>query len=100
TDNGDSRKAFATPQIITVEGQAQLVSPGAVWTQALDPKTGEEIWRVKSGGMNAAARPVQGEGLVFACSADGGFGLFAVRPGRGELGPEHVACKGGKGMAR
>src|SRR5262249_28056886 len=78
TDNGDLRKAFATPQLITVDGKEQLVCPGAVWTQALDPKTGDEIWRVKSGGMNAAARPIYGGGLVFANSSDGGFGLFAV----------------------
>lgn len=97
TDNGDLRKAFATPQIITVDGKEQLVAPGAVWTQALDPKTGVEIWRVKCGGMNAAARPIYGHGLVFANSSDGGFGQFAVRPGRGELGADQVAWKGARG---
>lgn len=100
TDNGDLRKAFATPQIITVEGREQLVCPGAVWTQAVDPKTGEDIWRVRTGGMNAAARPIYSDGLVFACSADGGFGLFAVRPGKGVLSAEDVAWKGAKGMAK
>jgi outer membrane protein assembly factor BamB len=100
TDNGDSRKAFATPQVITVDGKEQLVAPGAVWTQALDPKSGDEVWRVKTGGMNAAARPIYAHGLVFANSSDGGFGLFAVRPGKGELGADRVAWKGAKGAPK
>jgi outer membrane protein assembly factor BamB len=61
--------------------------------------TGEEIWRVRSGGMNAAARPLFGNGLVYATSAAGGDQLFAVRPdGRGDVTATHVAWKYSKNV--
>src|SRR5262249_30811413 len=93
TDNGDLKKAFSTPTVINVKGRDELVCAGAVWTQAFDPKTGEEIWRVKHGGMNQAVRPLYEHGLVYANTADGGWNLFALRPGKGELTEESLAWK-------
>jgi outer membrane protein assembly factor BamB len=94
TDDPDYHKAFSTPAVITVEGRQQLVSPSAGATIAYVPKTGEEIWRVRSGGMNAAALPLFGNGLIYATSAAGGYQLFAVRPdGRGDVSDSHVAWK-------
>ena len=94
TDAVDYHKAYSTPAVISVKGQIQLVSPSAGATIAYVPQTGEEIWRVRSGGMNAAALPLYGEGLVFATSAAGGFQLFAVKPdGRGDVTETHVAWK-------
>src|SRR5262249_9638916 len=100
TTNGDLKKAFATPAIIDVNGQPQLICPSAVATQAFSPFTGEEIWKVYHGGMNAAARPVFGHGLVFVCTGDGGFmKLFAVRPdGHGDVTRSHVAWHYGKAV--
>ena len=90
----DYKKAYSTPAVISVQGQAQLISPSAGATIAYVPKTGEEIWRVRSGGMNAAALPLSGDGLVYATSAAGGFQLFAVRPdGHGDVTNTHVAWK-------
>ena len=78
-------------------GHEQLVSPSAGATIAYDPATGRELWRVKSGGMNAAARPLFGHGLVFATTATGGWQLFAVRPdGSGDTSDTHLAWKSGK----
>jgi len=94
TADNDYHKAYSTPALITVQGQQQLVSPSAGATIAYQPQTGEEIWRVRSGGMNAAALPLFGNGLVYATSAAGGFKLFAVRPdGRGDVTATHVAWK-------
>ena len=62
-------------------GQSQ---PGA--TIAYDPASGHELWRVRSGGMNAAARPLLDDGLIFCTSGYSGFQLFAVRPdGEGDI---------------
>src|SRR2546423_6265148 len=72
TDNGDLKKAYSTPCVITINGQAQLISPSAVATIAYDPATGDELWRVYHGGMNAAARPLFGDGLVFLTTGDAG----------------------------
>jgi len=94
TDDTDYHKGYSTPAVITVGGQPQLVSPSAGATIAYVPNTGEEIWRVRSGGMNAAAVPLFGNGLVYVTSATGGFQLFAVRPdGRGDVTDTHVAWK-------
>ncbi|HEY2883535.1 MAG TPA: PQQ-binding-like beta-propeller repeat protein [Pirellulales bacterium] len=102
SNNGDYHKAFSTPQVIEVPGQPgkrEMVSPSAGATIAYDPASGEELWRVRSGGMNAAARPVFGNGLVYCTAPDGGFQLFAVKPGgRGDVTTSHVAWKFAKGV--
>ena len=99
TDDGDFHKAFSTPTVIQAAGREQLISPSAAATIAYDPATGRELWRVRCGGMNAAARPLFGQGLVFATTAAGGWQLFAVRPdGLGDTTDSHVAWKSGKSI--
>ncbi|HVX61177.1 MAG TPA: PQQ-binding-like beta-propeller repeat protein [Pirellulales bacterium] len=94
TDNGDHKKAYGTPTVITAGGQTQLVSPSAAATIAYAPATGEELWKVQHGGMNAAAPPLFGQGLIFINTAAGGFKQFAVRPnGRGNVTESHVVWK-------
>lgn len=91
TDNGDRKKAFSTPGIFTIDGQAQLVSPSAAATAAYDPATGRELWRVYHGGMNVAARPQFGKEQFYLCTGDGPTQLLAVRPGgAGDLTKSHV----------
>jgi outer membrane protein assembly factor BamB len=97
-DDGDQKKAYSTPGLFELGGRLQLVSPSAGATQAFDPRTGEELWRVTHGGMNAAARPVAGHGLVFVNSALGNYKVFAVRAdGAGEVSQSHVEWKFTKG---
>ena len=98
--NGDLKKAYSTPQIITVNDRALLVSPSAEATAAYDPKTGDEVWRVVHGGMNASMRPVFGKGKLFTGGADGGKLLVAVRPdGKGDITKSHVEWAQAKGSA-
>src|SRR5262249_10304590 len=75
TDDGDMKKAYVTPTIVQFGGRKQLISPSAIATQAFDPDTGEILWQVQSGGMNAAARPLFGHELVYATSAYQGYQL-------------------------
>src|SRR5262245_18341643 len=99
TEDGDLKKAYATCSIVTVKGKPQLVSPAAVGTVAYDPKTGEELWTVYHGGMNAAPPPVYGDGLVFLCTGTGGFRLLGLRPtGSGDVTETHVAWKYNKAV--
>ncbi|HEV3257107.1 MAG TPA: PQQ-binding-like beta-propeller repeat protein [Gemmataceae bacterium] len=99
TDNGDAKKAYGTPSVITVGGRPELVSPAAAATLVYDPRTGKELWRVRHGGMNVSARPLSGHGLLFLCSSDGGVGLLAVRPdGRRDVTRTHVAWTYNKGV--
>ena len=58
TDNGDYKKAYATPALFDIKGRPELVCPSATCTIAYDPKTGAELWRIRHGGMNGSARPV------------------------------------------
>jgi len=98
-DDGDIKKAYATPTVITVEGKPQVVSPSAAATIAYDPRSGDELWRINHGGMNASAPPVYQDGQVFICTSDGGFRLLAARPtGRGDVTKTHVDWKFNKAV--
>ena len=97
TDNGDRKKAYGTPQVIQSNGRSLLVSPFAVATVAYDVKSGEPAWKVYHGGMNAAARPLVGNGLVYICAGDGRDALIAVDPtGSGDVSKTHVKWRIGK----
>jgi outer membrane protein assembly factor BamB len=65
SDNGDTKKAYATPALFTVGGKEWLVCPSAECTIAYDPKTGAELWRLTHGGMNGSARPLMANGLLY-----------------------------------
>jgi outer membrane protein assembly factor BamB len=98
TDNGDFKKAYATPALFMVNGRPQLVCPSAECTMAYDPLTGEELWRISHGGMNGSARPVMGHGLLYLTSGHDGR-LLAIRPtGSGELGAEAIVWQTRKGV--
>ncbi|HEV2946795.1 MAG TPA: PQQ-binding-like beta-propeller repeat protein [Gemmataceae bacterium] len=104
TDNGDLKKAFCTPKVIQVNGQAQLISPSAVATIAYDPANGHELWKVYHGGMNAAARPLFADGRVFLTTGDRGspgewHRLLAINPdAHGDVTKSHVLWTHDKGV--
>jgi outer membrane protein assembly factor BamB len=98
TDNGDYKKAYATPALFEIDGQQHLVCPSAECTIAYDPKTGEERWRLTHGGMNGAARPVMGGGLMYLTSGYPSK-LLAVKPGgQGQLSAEAVKWQTNKNV--
>jgi outer membrane protein assembly factor BamB len=101
TDNGDRKKAYSTGSVISYKGRVQLISPSAVETISYNPLTGKEFWRVKHGGMNAASRPVFGQGLVYITAGDGPSRLVAVRPdGNGDVTQTHVSWNTGDTVSR
>ena len=90
TTNGDRMKAYCTPTVIEHKGRVQLICPAAVATEALDPKTGKVLWTVRHGGMNASARPIYGDGLLFISNGMGS--MVAVNPsGKGDVTKVYVA---------
>jgi outer membrane protein assembly factor BamB len=92
-DDGDIKKAYATPAPLAVNGKVELVCPSAEQTVAYDPATGDELWRVSHGGMNGSARAVAGHGLLFLTSGHNA-NLLAVRQGQtGTVGKDGVAWK-------
>ena len=99
TDNGDRKKAYGTPVVITHKGIAQLIAPAAVATESLDPRIGKLLWTFRTGGMNASARPVYGRGLVFVTNGMGR--MSAIRPeGKGELPAEKLAWASKRGVPK
>ncbi|MBS0204277.1 MAG: PQQ-binding-like beta-propeller repeat protein [Planctomycetes bacterium] len=83
TTDGDAKKAYSTPKLIEAGGRRLLISPFASATIAYDPASGTPIWTVHHGGMNAAGRPLYGNGLLYISTADGPNPLVAV-PATGE----------------
>ena len=101
TDNGDVMKAYSTPTVVDTGKRLELISPSAGATAAYDPRTGTELWRVKSMGMNSSCRPAVGNGMAFVGTADSGFGFFAVKlGGSGDVTASNVMWKQTKGAPR
>lgn len=98
--DGDFRKAFATPHIITVGGEPLLVSLGGKAAYGYDPLTGREMWRLEEHGSHSAStRPVFGHGLLFYPTGFDSPKLVAVRPdGRGDVTATHVVWQFARGV--
>ena len=92
---GDFRKAFTTPLIVTVNGKAVLVSVGSKAAYGYDPFTGRELWRVEEpASFSSSATPVAGHGLVFYTAGWHNGHLLAVRPdGTGNATSTHIAWR-------
>ncbi len=90
--------SFHTPLLIEAAGRRQVISVGSEVVCAYDPKTGEEIWRVRHPGYSVIPRPVYGHGLVFFSTGYDAPSLMAIRPdGRGDVTDTHVAWTATKG---
>jgi outer membrane protein assembly factor BamB len=101
TDNGDRKKAYSTPTVIEFNGRAALISPAAVATIAYSPLTGEELWTVRHGGMNAAPRPLFANGLIYIAAGGGKTQFVAVRPGgNGDVTDSHITWSSAVGIPR
>lgn len=85
TDDGDFKKAYSTPLVIEQKGRVVIVSPSAEATIAYDIADGKEIWRVRHGGMNAAARPVVGDDRIFLTSGHTKYLLAVPVGGAGDM---------------
>lgn len=95
----NSKFSFCTPLLITVNGQAQIISPGSGAVSALDPTDGHEFWRVRYGqGYSVVPRPVFGHGLVFIATGFNRADLLAIRvDGEGDVTDTHIAWRTTKG---
>ncbi len=94
TDNGDLKKAYATPIVIDVNGRQQLISPAAKATFAYDPRTGEELWYVRYEQHSAAARPLFANGLLYLSTGFSRGEVMAVRPdGQGDVTDTHIVWR-------
>jgi outer membrane protein assembly factor BamB len=95
---GDFRKGFATPYIMTVNGKDQMITPASTTIISLDPETGKELWRVRSPTHTPAVSAVSENGIAFAVTGHGPAEMLAINSvGRGDLTDTHVLWRmGGK----
>lgn len=94
--NNSKKFAFASPECITVNGRKMVIAPGADVVNALDPATGEEIWRCSYEGYSVVPKPVFGNGLVYICSSFDTPDVLAIKPdGKGDVTATHIAWEVG-----
>ncbi len=97
----DAKKKFSfnTPLLIEAAGRKQIISCGSGAVFAYDPKTGNELWRVRYGeGYSVVPRAVFGHGLVFISSGFDHPVVMAINPGgAGDVTGSHVVWTTPKG---
>jgi outer membrane protein assembly factor BamB len=100
--DGDLRKAYATPHIITVSGQPMLISLGAKAGYGYNPLTGEELWRLEERTSHStSSRPLYAFGMVFFTTGWPTGQILAIRPdGRGDVTNTHVVWRVTRGASR
>lgn len=78
--------SFATPSLIRVDGQAQIIAPASGIIAAYRPQDGTEIWRVRHEGFSVIPKPVFAHGLVFAGTGYEAPTAIAIEPkGTGDI---------------
>ena len=87
-----AKMAYSTPLVSEVDGVAQLVSNGADHVAAYDVNTGKELWWKPYDGFSIVCRPSYGHGLFYVVGSIvlDHHALYAIRPGRGEIGEDRV----------
>ncbi len=86
--------SFATPLVVDVDGQNQIISPGSGMVGAYSPADGQLIWQVRYGeGYSVIPRPVRHAGLVFLGSGYDRPKAMAIRLSKqsGDLTDTHIA---------
>ena len=87
-DVGASRTfSFATPLVIEVNGESQIVSPASDQVLAYRPADGSVVWRVDYSGFSVTPRPVFGRGKVFLSTSFMRPTVLAIDPVAAADGP-------------
>lgn len=90
----DFRKAFSTPALIDVSGKTLLVSTGANQVNALDARTGREVWRVQYNGFSNVPVPLVDRDHVYVVTDFSRPQLWCIRAdGQGDVSDTHVVWK-------
>ncbi len=77
--NRDEGTTWATPLIVDVEGQAQIITSGTKRVRSYNLATGELIWEDDGLTANVIPSPVATDGVVYVISGHRGNALRAIR---------------------
>ena len=96
-----TRRSWATPIIVQVDGHAELIASGAERVAGYDPKTGKELWHGPGVQSHPIPSAVAGHGLVFLTAGSGAKRALAIRPGgSGDISEtDRIAWRYQKGTA-
>ena len=84
--------SFSTPSYFEIDGVPQVITPGSNGVSALNPQTGEELWRCNYDGYSVIPKPLLGHGLLFVGTGYDDASLMAIKPGTtGEVRANNVA---------
>ncbi len=88
----DFRKAYSTPLVVQTDWGPVLVSTAAQAAYGYDPRTGQELWRLRYRGFSNVSRPVLRRGLLLLNTGYSRAQLWALplAPYRGEVPPDRV----------
>jgi outer membrane protein assembly factor BamB len=82
--------SWASPIVVDVEGQVQVITLADPWLAGYDAATGAEIWRVDCASGDVAPSPIYAGGLVMAIEPYSR--MVAVKPtGQGDVTETHIA---------
>lgn len=86
----DDNPSWSTPTIYEDGTRAELITCAPHYVRGYDPRTGEELWRLKWGMDIHTAAPITGKGLIYVSSgkhpSHPSHPLYAIRPGsRGDI---------------
>lgn len=89
--NGDMRKAFSSPRIITIDNKPILISEGSKAVYCYDPLTGKELWRTEYRAAHSGSlTPIIGNGVVYIGTGHGASEIWAIRPSAAPVGGSGV----------
>jgi outer membrane protein assembly factor BamB len=96
----NGNQAYTTPLVVPRPEGDQVISAGAFWAIAYEPRTGKEIWKVNyPEGVSNVPCPVYGNGLAFICTGFQKPSLLAVRiDGKGDVTKTEIAWKLNQGL--
>ena len=76
------KTGWASPRVVDVSGQLQVIANGSTTVRAYDAKTGKEIWSCGGQTTNAIPTPVIGFDMVYCTSGFRSSALKAIKLGR------------------
>jgi outer membrane protein assembly factor BamB len=76
----EGKHSYATPLVIEIDGQKQVVAPGGDGVWAYDPDTGAELWHYPFVGHSVVPRPLWVDGRLLVCTGYHEASLLALDP--------------------
>ncbi|MFH1747089.1 MAG: PQQ-binding-like beta-propeller repeat protein [Planctomycetota bacterium] len=75
----DEITSWATPLVVEVDGQPQVITSAARFIQSYELATGKSLWRCSGMTQNVIPSPVYADGVLYAMSGFRGSAVLAIK---------------------